>query len=56
VTTDISRHMSVVRQKMPTWTDKIECRFFVGEAEESYRADLEGLRKVQRRPSRLSEL
>jgi hypothetical protein len=45
VTTDIFKHMAVVRQKMPMWSDKVECRFFVREAEESYRADLEELRK-----------
>jgi hypothetical protein len=41
----IFKHMTVVRQKMPMWSDKVECRFFVREAEESYRADLEELSK-----------
>lgn len=45
VTTDIFKHMAVVREKMPMWSDKVECRFFVREAEESYRGDLEEIRK-----------
>jgi hypothetical protein len=45
VAPDISRHMPVVRQKMAMWGDKVECRIFVREADESLRADLEDLRK-----------
>jgi len=45
VTTDIFKHLAVVRQKMAMWSDNVECRFFVREAEESDRADLEGIKK-----------
>lgn len=44
VTTDAPEHMEVVRQKIPTWSEQVECRFFVREAEESFRADLDELR------------
>ena len=44
VTTDIYKNISVVRQKMKKWSDKVECRLFVREVEESHRSDLERLK------------
>lgn len=45
VTTNILKHVEVVRQKMKMWSDEVECRFFVRDAEDPYRGDLEELSK-----------
>lgn len=48
VTTDVSKHVAVVRKKMPMLSDSVECRFFVREADESSLADLEELKNSSR--------